>query len=465
MGTRLTPGLRIGDRYELVEPVDDYGIGEAWRAKKTSGRAQPVVIKLLRELASPDLASAFESHLKYLRALRHGNVLAVLDGGLFEARPYVVHPLSPGRSLAAGLPQRDEDPPLPPAITEAFFTRILAGLIVAHSAASLPHGAVDARSVLIHRVGPQNFELRVLDFGLASWANWTAGQRDYHALTRRRAPELSPHDSPTEASEVFTVGELMRVLFGRPRAFDSVRDDMPPAVWEVVRRATAPRPDDRYATIEQLYEAFRGAWDAPHSKTPPAAPTEPRQEASAATLVDDEATVLSVHEDATVITPPRRNPPPVMAFPAVVRERKVDPYAGMTPLALPPLQKPSPDADTTVVDTLISEDTTVRIRGPVAAQSFWDTPRQHTMLVQQPRPVTRGALPDEAGHHTVPALPPAEALRTVPVRSVIVPQPKPVAIVSREEEAEERRLRKMLWATATGVAVVLAALVTVLARR
>ncbi len=463
MGNRLVAGLQINDRYELVEPIEDYGIGEVWRAKKTGGRPQPVAIKFMRDLASPEHSSAFESHLKLCRALRHGNVLAVLDGGVFETRPFFVHPLFPGRSLAAGLPRGDGDAGLPPAITEAFFSRILAGLIVAHSAASLLHGAIDARSVLIHRIGPQNFELRVFDFGLTAWADWSAGQRDYHALARRRAPELTPDASPTAASEVFTVGELMRVLFGRPWAFDSARDDMPATVWEVVRCATAPRPDERYASIEHLYEAFRLAWDAPRPQRPVGPSATPIAAPSEAPQVDDGATILTVNVDATIITPSRRKPPAVASFPAVVRERKVDPYAGMAPLKLPPLPRPPAEVDATIVDTLISEDTTVRIRGPVVAQSPWDTPRQHTVPMQQATPLG-DLFAEQAVQHTLPAVPLAEALRVVPTQRAVIPVQKTVAAISQEEQAEERRLRKMLWATATGVALVVAALIVALAR-
>ncbi len=71
---------------------------------------------------------------------------------------------------------------------------------------------------------------------------------------------------------------------------------------------------------------------------------------------------------------------------------------------------------------------------------------------------------EQAVQHTLPAVPLAEALRVVPTQRAVIPVQKTVAAISQEEQAEERRLRKMLWATATGVALVVAALIVALAR-
>ncbi len=209
MNIRLVPGLLVADRYSLVAPWPDLGGGETWKALDTSEHGRVVALKFLRVDAHPD---ALDTRIAALRALRHGNILTVRDHGAFDGRPFVVLPAFDAPSLGAGLANAAVDPP-PVALLARIFDRVMAAVECAHGA-PLPvvHGGLDPRCVLVRRVGPQNFELRVVDFGLVPWLDASGDGHTFAPWHGRRAPELVGGATATPAADVFGLGELVRAL-------------------------------------------------------------------------------------------------------------------------------------------------------------------------------------------------------------------------------------------------------------
>jgi len=473
MSIVIAPGVRVHHRYQIVERLPDFGIGETWRARDTDRHNQLVAVKFLRPRRGDDreLPEALERHLVMLRALQHGNVLRTLDHGLFGDRPFVVHAHFAGTSLASGLPKALGDPPFPPDLVERLHDRVLAALVAAH-AARVPvfHGSIDARSVLVLRAGPQNFELRVLDFGLAPHADWHSGERDYRTLATRRAPEATHGAPPSVAKDVFEVGELTRVLFGRLPEFDLPGEGVPPATWDAVRKATAKAPGERYPTLDAFAVDFQRLWRTPQADVARACDAAP--EASA---LDVDATVL-VRRDpkprpaAGKVPPPP--PPPVAQFPAHVLARRVDPYEDATVQVMPPLARPA--------EAPLKEETTVRVQRMAQQRSPWDVAGQtYEATVVAPSPLrSPSSDPRPLGTRSdaAPRVPTAwdteVRLREAPVAVKKPTEPAPKSLeedrlgkeLREEERRAEHRMRAMLAVIAAVVLGLAGTLVALLAR-
>src|SRR3954463_11642152 len=73
-------GYRIGDAYELVEPIGGGGPGPVWRARARDG-AEQVAVKLLREdlMSEPKAVNRFVQERAILLMLRHPHIVRVRD--------------------------------------------------------------------------------------------------------------------------------------------------------------------------------------------------------------------------------------------------------------------------------------------------------------------------------------------------------------------------------------------------
>jgi eukaryotic-like serine/threonine-protein kinase len=154
------PGERIADRYELVAPLGEGGMGVVWRARDTRlGRA--VAVKLL----SATIVGSETARVRLIRearaaaALEHEGIIRVYDvGELPDGGAFLVMELVRGQSL------RDliEQAPLTPARCIRIVTQVAQALQLAHA------------SGVVHRdIKPDNVMVRdgdrviVVDFGVA----------------------------------------------------------------------------------------------------------------------------------------------------------------------------------------------------------------------------------------------------------------------------------------------------------
>ncbi len=92
----LRTGQRVAERYNLLNPMVDRGLGEVWRARDEVDGAERIVKLISLDRARDSIAG---ERLARLATLNVKGVAAVLDSGRWEGWLYLAHEPCAGRSL------------------------------------------------------------------------------------------------------------------------------------------------------------------------------------------------------------------------------------------------------------------------------------------------------------------------------------------------------------------------------
>ncbi len=323
------PGTRFSS-YEIESRLAVGGMAEIWRAKLRGleGFEKRIVIKtMLPELHQRrGMTEMFAREASLAARLSHPNIVDVLDFGQLEGRYFIAMEYVPGltlrvahrRTLASG--RR-----LPVAATLHVLRDICAALQHLHELED-----VEGRIDLLHRdVSPDNVILstsgaaKLIDFGAARAVARTPPDRLFVGKYRYAAPERIRHQSEDRRSDVYSAGVMLyECLVGR-RPFEGSDAEVikaslsspacdpctrvpgiPSAVGAVVRKATAQKPDDRFASASELGVALAACLHA----------------LGASTRERDVTAALSELLDAT--------PGPVLVLPPAAEEEAVPEIIG-----------------------------------------------------------------------------------------------------------------------------------------
>ncbi|MGV9976937.1 protein kinase domain-containing protein [Micromonospora wenchangensis] len=232
-----------------------------------------VAIKVLAENWSHDLRvrERFRDEARLLRRLDHPRLVRVhAVGELPDGRPYAVLALADGGSLrdrlAAGTP------PVPQAL--ALLDEIAAGVAVLHRE-RVVHRDLTPGNVLFTSTADGE-RVVIADLGLAKALAAASGLTARAGTPGYMAPE---QDDPLAVvdtrSDVFGLGRLGLRLLGGPGPRPHLAG-VPAPVVAVLRRATAPRPADRYPDADAFRAALRRAAGPPDEPATAQAPPCPR---------------------------------------------------------------------------------------------------------------------------------------------------------------------------------------------
>ncbi len=96
-------GSIIADKYRLIEPIGEGGMGSVWYAEQLSPVKRKVAIKLIKPgLDSQSALARFDAERQALALMDHPNIATVFDGGVTEfGQPFFVMELVRGTSITA----------------------------------------------------------------------------------------------------------------------------------------------------------------------------------------------------------------------------------------------------------------------------------------------------------------------------------------------------------------------------
>jgi serine/threonine protein kinase len=233
-------------RYRLVRKLGEGGLAEVFAALplrssgaasadagsldpgaasgSAAGPASVALKRMRRELArDPRLAQLFADEARLTAGLRHPHVVTLLDAGVVDDIPYLVHELVDGGDLAALLEalRAAGRPGLPPGPALRLMAQVCAGLHHVHRARradgqplGLVHGDVTPSNILVGR----DQRARIGDFSVAVS---TADQRS--GTVRGTYAYMSPEQVRGEVldarSDVFAAAVIVWELLANRRLF------------------------------------------------------------------------------------------------------------------------------------------------------------------------------------------------------------------------------------------------------
>jgi hypothetical protein len=260
-------GTVLSGRYRLESKLGSGGMSTVYLAcDETLDR--PVAIKLLHAEISdqPDQLERFRREARAAARLSHPNLVAVIDAGEDEGRPYIAFEYVEGETLKRRIGNQGG---LPVDEAVAYAIEVGRGLDAAHTR-KLVHRDVKPQNVLIDSEG----RAKVTDFGIARSleAKGLTATGRVLGTTDYVSPEQAMGDDADERSDVYSLGiVLYEMLTGDvpfhaetqvgvamkhvnetiPDVYDR-RPDVSASVAAVVDRATAKVPADRYQSVAEM---------------------------------------------------------------------------------------------------------------------------------------------------------------------------------------------------------------------
>ena len=272
----LSKGQKINERYEIIKSIGEGGMANVYLAEDTI-LDRKVAIKVLRgDLENNEkFIRRFQREAKSVSDLSHPNIVEVYDVGEEDGQHYIVMEYIDGRTLKQLINKRG-------ALTVAevidIMTQLTDGLSAAHDA------------YIIHRdIKPQNIMIlddgliKITDFGIAMTLNATQLTQTNSVMgsVHYLPPEQASGQTATTKSDIYSAGILMyELLMGSvpfkgenaveialkqmKERIPSIRKQnplIPQSVENIVLKATAKNPKNRYENIREMHEDLIHALD------------------------------------------------------------------------------------------------------------------------------------------------------------------------------------------------------------
>jgi len=271
------------NQYEVLRRLGSGAGGVVYYARDTK-LLRPVVVKMLRKKTSGSSPDRVLREAQLASAIEHPNVCAIYEVGEFEDQSYIVMQYVPGRTLAHLI----AGGPLSLQLALSISLQISDGLAEAHRL-GIFHRDLKPANIMITDGGL----VKILDFGLAKRKEVedppppdTNGSKRKSYSTRGgtlayMAPEQFVTGKASEQSDIFSFGVIIYEMVTASHPFEMLapnqaawqvaraiqysdptsprrkRPQIPPELEQVILKALAKNPAERYASAGEMREALR----------------------------------------------------------------------------------------------------------------------------------------------------------------------------------------------------------------
>ncbi|NPV87835.1 MAG: protein kinase [Anaerolineae bacterium] len=294
-------GLSIG-RYRIIEQLGHGGMAIVYKAYDTTLEREVAIKFIRREAFSPEnfeqMRKRFQREAKALAALDHPHIIKIYDYGEHEGTPYFVMQYVPSGTL-----KERTGAPMPYRQAAALLAPIARALAYAHSE-NILHRDIKPANILLTKNG----QTMLSDFGVARILE--AQQREAITTTgvgmgtpEYMSPEQGMGNPVDHRTDIYALGVVFYELVtgSKPFAADTplavilkhltdplprpsaLASGLPETVDQVIYKAMAKDPDQRYQSMEEFAAALeKMASEAETQPTvsPPAETPAPPQPAA-----------------------------------------------------------------------------------------------------------------------------------------------------------------------------------------
>ena len=276
----LAVGDVLDNRYEILAPLAEGGMGAVYRARRTL-LGDEVAIKVVRQdMTGQTAGERFIRESRVAASLRHPAIVAIFDFDMpTGAEPYLVMELLSGPSLRDQIAARGR---LDPADVQRIMPAICSALQLAHER-GVVHRDLKPANIVAHDYLEGERVHKVVDFGVANLrqlpedTRLTGAQQFVGTLTYA-APEQFMAGDVDARSDVYSLAVVVfEMITGRvpfegsdmleivsahltkpaPR-LRTLRPDVPEWLDDAVARGLEKRPPDRWQSMEAFGVALAG---------------------------------------------------------------------------------------------------------------------------------------------------------------------------------------------------------------
>lgn len=272
----IMKGQKISDRYQIIKSIGEGGMANVYLAYDTI-LDRNVAVKVLRgDLANDEkFVRRFQREALSASSLSNPNIVEVYDVGEDNGEYYIVMEYVEGKHLKALLKKRGKLT-VPEVIDIAL--QITNGLSVAHDSYII-HRDIKPQNILIL----ENGLIKITDFGIAVAMNATQLTQTNSVMgsVHYLPPEQASGKGATLQSDIYSIGILMYELLTGKLPFrgdnaveialkhlkepmPSIRDelpDIPQSVENIILRASAKNPKNRYSDAREMHEDLKTCLD------------------------------------------------------------------------------------------------------------------------------------------------------------------------------------------------------------
>lgn len=263
----IDKGYLLGERYRIIDTLGEGGMANVYLAQDIISQRK-VAVKVLRlDLRKePQTKERFEREALATSELSHPNIVSVLDVGTDQGLPYMVMEYVDGPDLKEYIQQNS-----PLALHEVIriMDQILSAVSLAHKH-NVIHRDLKPQNILMDKRGT----VKIADFGIAVALNQSSITQTNSVMgsVHYMSPEQTRGGMVTKQSDIYSLGIILYELITGKVPFDgdtpvaialkhaqepipSIRKNdpqVPQALENVVLKATAKDPRDRYASAQEM---------------------------------------------------------------------------------------------------------------------------------------------------------------------------------------------------------------------
>jgi serine/threonine protein kinase len=263
--------------YTILNHIDSGGVADVYRGQSTrDGLTAAIKVMKPEMLKTENLLDRFLREAQMMASLNHHRIIRVYDTGMVDQTPYIVMQYAEGGSLA----DRIEKESLTLSDINRIVAQVADALDYAHAHNTL-HRDIKLENILLDAQG----NVLLSDFGMAKPLIAPPNPKDMLKTAKGTvlgtpyyiSPEQGAGSEVDRRSDVYSLGVLLfRLLTGKfpfrspipvaiitqhlreqPPLVTDIEPSLPPELADVVNKALAKKPEDRYQSAGELAKAVQ----------------------------------------------------------------------------------------------------------------------------------------------------------------------------------------------------------------